>query len=248
MNNKKRVENSVHLDFIMDCIAKDMNGTEISRQLKERGAYISAPTINRFIKKVRAQGINVTKLKNSVESTALQINDKLKEMPELSSVFNRRNFLVETLLDRRKKIMSYCDENKRLKKIIELIDKLNIEIGDNKKAREISNELYNYISKNFNFDTVNPSAENLIRQYTMDIHELCKYVESFVGKYEIDKLLEILSKEITKAAVDSFGYLLKNEKEEAREKIINNFINKVELAMTDLRTYKLNIGENKNKE
>ena len=188
-------------------------------------------------------------MKSSIESTALQINDKIKDIPELSTVFNRRNFLVDTLLDRRKKLISYCEENKRIKEVTELIDKLNMTLQDNKEAKKVSDELYNYISKNFNWFNVNIGAENLIRQYTMDIHELCKYVETFVGKYEVEKLLELLSKEITKAAVDSFGHLLKNENDSDRQKIIDKFVNKVEVAMNDLKVYKLNIddknGENK---
>lgn len=243
MNNKKRIENSVYHDFVIDCIAKDMNAPEIQRQLKQKGVSISCPTINRFINKVKSQGINVTKMKSSIETAALQINDKIKEIPELSTVFNRRNFLVDTLLDRRKKIISYCEENKRIKDLSQIIDKLNAAIEDNDRARRISDELYNYICKNFNFYSVNTAAENLIRQYTMDIHELCKYVETFVGKYEVEKLLELLSKEITKAAVESFGYLLKNENDENRQKIINKFVSKVEMAMNDLKIQKLNIDE-----
>lgn len=249
MNNKKRIESSIYHDFVIDCIAKDLNAPQIQRLLRDRGVNISCPTINRFINKVKSQGVNVTKMKSSIESTALQINDKIKDIPELSTVFNRRNFLVDTLLDRRKKLISYCEENKRIKEVTELIDKLNMTLQDNKEAKKVSDELYNYISKNFNWFNVNIGAENLIRQYTMDIHELCKYVETFVGKYEVEKLLELLSKEITKAAVDSFGHLLKNENDSDRQKIIDKFVNKVEVAMNDLKVYKLNIddknGENK---
>ena len=78
----------------------------------------------------------------------------------------------------------------------------------------------------------------------MDIHELCKYVEQWTSKYEIEALMEKLTEMITKAAVTTFGPLLKKQTEEERKKYIDKFINEVENSVKEIKQYQFDIEEN----
>ena len=103
--------------------------------------------------------------------------------------------------------------------------------------------LKTYVRVNFKGNKPDPAVENLIRLYTQDIHEVCKYVEVWTSKYEINALLEKMCKEITKAAVESFGNYLKKESPVIREKIIENFISRVDGIISDIKEYELKLGD-----
>ena len=80
----------------------------------------------------------------------------------------------------------------------------------------------------------------------MDIHELCKYVEQWTSKYEVESLIEKLTEMITKSAVITFGPLLKKETEEERKHYINKFIQEVESAVNSIKQEELKIGDMNN--
>lgn len=245
MSNVSKLANSKHYKFILDCIEKDLNAAEIQRQLQMKGMKVSFPTINSFIKKIKREGINFSQFNSEAEKTALAINEKLKELPELSSIFNRRNYLLDNLLTRRQKLIDYADEYDRVKIMIEGLDALEQMIKKNEvtKIKPTLDTLRSFIKVNFKSSRPNPSIENLIRFYTNDIHEICKYVELWTSKYEINALLEKICKEITKAAVESFGNYLKKESPVIREKIIETFINKVDNIIKDIKEYELKLGD-----
>ena len=52
-----------------------------------------------------------------------------------------------------------------------------------------------------------------------------------------------MCKEITKCAINAFGNYLKDEKEQTRNKIIDNFINSVDNILKDVKDYELKLGE-----
>lgn len=250
-----KIQNSIHQKFILDCIEKGMNGSEIRRALLEKGNNVSVPTINKFIKEVKRQGVNVAQFKSKTESAALAINDKLKEMPELSSVFNRRNYLIDNLLERRKKVIEFANEGKRSKiifhkvaEILNLMDKLKSKMPLEEYIaleREIK-FLTNYCNTHFLPDEIFPQLEDTIRKYTMDIHEICKYVEQWTSRYEIESLMEKLTELITKSAVSTFGPLLKKQTESERQHYIDKFIKEVEVAVEEVKDYQIKLTENKN--
>lgn len=250
----KRIENSIHHKFILDCIEKDLSGSEIHRALLQKGVDISVPTINKFIKEVKKQGVNLSQFKQKTESAALDINKKLESMPELTGIFNRRNFLIDNLLDRRNKVLEFANEGKRSKtvfalsaKILETLEKLK---------RKMSLEEYilletdvkfltNYCNTHFLPDEIYPQLEDTLRKYTMDIHEICKYVEQWTSKYEIEAMMEKLTEIITRAAVETFGPLLKVQTEENRKYYINKFVNEVQKAIDDIKDYEIKLTEKK---
>lgn len=252
-----RIETSLHQQFILDCIEKDMCGPEIHRALLEKGSNISIPTINKFIKQVKKEGINASQFKAKTESAALAVNEKLKQVPELTSIFSRRSFLIDNLLDRRKKVLDYANEGKRSKtvyattaKLLDMLEKLR---KDKKISLQdylaLSNELKflnSYCNSHFLPDEIFPQLEDTLRKYTMDIHEICKYVEQWTSKYEIESLMEKLTEMITKAAVSTFGPLLKKQTDENRQHYIDKFIKEVESVVNDVKDYELKITENKN--
>lgn len=247
MSNRptNKLTNSKHYKFILDCIEQDLNAAEIQRQLEKKGMKVSFPTINNFIKKVKREGINFTQFNNEAEKTALAINEKLKELPELSSIFNRRNYLLDNLLKRRQKLQEYEDEGNRVQVLIEGLNSLEkmIEKKEITKINPTIQSLKTYVRVNFKGNKPDPAVENLIRLYTQDIHEVCKYVEVWTSKYEINALLEKMCKEITKAAVESFGNYLKKESPVIREKIIENFISRVDGIISDIKEYELKLGD-----
>lgn len=247
-----RIENSIHEKFILDCIEKGNNGAEIHRALLEKGTNISIPTINKFIKKVKKEGINLSQFKTKTESTALAINDKLKEVPELTSIFNRRNFLVDNLLERRTKVLDYANEGKRSKTVFTLAANLLATLEKLKKKMPFEEYtvlekdvkfLTNYCNTHFLPDEIFPQLEDTIRKYTMDIHEICKYVEQWTSKYEVEGLIEKLAEMITKSAVNTFGPLLKRQTEEGRKFYTDKFIKEVENAVNEIKEYEVKLME-----
>lgn len=247
-----KIQTSNYQKFVLDCIEKGLTGSEIRRLLQDKGISVSVPTLNKYIKDVKREGINLSQFKSKTESAALAVNDKLKEIPELTSIFNRRNYLVENLLERRKKVLDYANEGKRAKlfsekigniaKSIELIKTL-IPYEDYKVIEAQIKDLDEFCAGNFAKDQIYTGLEDVIRRYTMDIHEICKYVEQWTSKYEIEALLEKLSELITKAAVNTFGPLLKAQNETYRQNYINKFVNEVQKAVDDVKQYEIELGD-----
>ena len=254
LKEPKKIENSIYKKFILDCIERGLSALEIEKQLMQKGVKITSPTIRAFIRYVKQQGLNVTQFKDQAETNALQLNEKIKNIPQLTTIFSRRNYLVEQLLDRRNKVLEFVNEGKRtgtifttISEIRELLNKIKDD-SNKQTITELRTKvefLQNFCNSGFLKDQIYPQLEDTIRKYTMDIHELCKYVEQWTSKYEIEALLEKLTEMITKAAVTTFGPLLKKQNEEERQKYINKFIKEVENAMQDIKQYQLNIEENK---
>lgn len=256
-----KIENSIYKKHILECIEKGMNANEIERHLAERGIKLTNPTIRKYMRYVQQQGLNVTQFKEQAESNALQINEKISKIPELTTIFTRRNFLLEDLLERRKKALEFVNEGKRTRTIFQtvsdmftLLNKLRDD-SDEKLNKEAFAELrlkmdflQRFINQNFLKDSIYPQLEDTIRKYTMDIHELCKYVEQWTSKYEIEALMEKLTEMITKAAVSTFGPLLKKQNNEERQQYIDKFIKEVESAVQDLKDYQLKLGEKFNEQ
>ena len=80
----------------------------------------------------------------------------------------------------------------------------------------------------------------------MDINDICKYIEQWTSKYEIESLMEKLCEMLTKAALKTFGELLKKETEEYRQKYVKRFIDEVEGAMEEIKNYELKLEEKRN--
>ena len=249
----KKIQNSIYKKFILDCIEKGLTASEIEKQLLKKGVKLTSPTIRTFIKYVKQQGINVTQFKEQTETNALQLNEKIKDIPELTTIFSRRNYLVEQLLQRRNKVLEFINEGKRSEVVFASLANLQEELLKIKPKLEESefqnfrvkfDFLRNYINANFLKDSIYPKLEDTVRNYTMDIHELCKYVEQWTSKYEVDALMEKLTEMITKAAVITFGPLLKKQNDDERKKYIDKFIKEVENSVQDVKQYKFDIEEN----
>lgn len=247
------LEDSIHLKFILNCIAKGYNTPKIQQLLLERGFKVSRPTLREYIKKVKKQGLNINQFRAETESAALQVNDKIKDIKNLSNIFNRRTYLIQTLLDRRNKMLEYAAEGPRTGWVISELEKLHKFIDDNKEKLPL--ELYNgmkmhivgiqrYVGQNFLDSKCYPSIEEAIRKNTMDIHELCKYIEQWTSRYEVEALMEKLCEGLTKAAVNTFGPLLKKETEAYRKQYIDKFLGEVDKLMQDIKQYQLDIEEN----
>lgn len=240
-----KLRDSIYYKFALDCIQQGLNPNQIHKELAKKGMKVSLPTIRDFYKDVRKQGINVEQMNSQLDTTAMQLNNKLKSMPKLSTIFNRRNFLVETLLSRRQKLIDFADEGPRTEKLMEMFYALEKFIKNKEESKILPTieTIKHFIKVNFKSTKPDATIENLIRFYTMDIHDICKYIEQWTSRYEINELLEKMCKEITKCAINAFGNYLKNEKEETREKVINNFVNNVDLILKDIKEYELKLGE-----
>lgn len=246
------IDNSVHVRFILDCVTKGMSIPAIRQALLERGFKVSAPTLRDFVKRAKRDGLNLSKFRAETENTALEINDKLKNIKGLTDIFNRRNFLIDTLLTRRDKLIEYANEGPRTGWVINELNKLQKFLENNKKVLPIEDYLMmdtnlkniqKYVAQNFLDSKCYPSLEDAIRKNTMDIHEICKYIEQWTSKYEVESLLEKLCEGLTKAAVNTFGPLLKSQSENYRKQYIEKFLNEVDVLMNDLRSYQLELQE-----
>lgn len=246
------IEDSIHLKFILNCISKGYSTPKIQQLLLEKGFKISRPTLREYINKVKKQGLNINQFTAETESAALQVNDKIKDIKNLSNIFNRRTYLIQTLLDRRNKMLEYAAEGPRTGWVISELEKLHKFIDDNKEKLPL--ELYNgmklhivdiqrYVGQNFLDSKCYPSIEDAIRKNTMDIHELCKYIEQWTSRYEVEALMEKLCEGLTKAAVNTFGPLLKKETETYRKQYIDKFLGEVDKLMQDIKQYQLDLEE-----
>lgn len=242
---RNKIRDSIYYKFTLDCIKNGLGPAQIMRELNKRGMNVSLPTVRGFFKDVRKQGINVEQMNSRLDDTAMILNNKLKQIPKLSTIFNRRNFLVENLLARRQRLMDYADEGPRTEKLIKMFYELENFIKNNEQSKTLSmiESIKQFIKINFKAYKPDCSIENLIRSYTMDIHEICKYIEQWTSRYEINELLEKTCKEITKCAINSFGNYLKDESENTRNKIIDNFINSIDNILKDIKNYELELGE-----
>ena len=240
-----KIRESVYYKFVLNCIEQGLNPNQIQKELEKKGMKVSIPTVRDFFKDVKKQGINVEQMNSQLDNTAMILNNKLKQMPKLSTIFNRRNFLVETLLSRRQRLMDYADEWSRTEKLIEMFYDLETFIKNKEQSKipPTLDTIRRFIKVNFKSHKPDIAIENLIRGYTMDIHEVCRYIEQWTSRYEINDLLEKMCKEITKCAINSFGNYLKDENEKIREKIINNFVDNVDNILKDIKDYELELGE-----
>ena len=246
------LENSIHLKFILQCIEKGFSVPKIQQALLERGFKVSKPTLLTYVHKVKKQGLNITQFRAETESTALKVNEKIKDIKELSNIFNRRNYLIKTLLERRDKILQYAEEGPRTGWVIAELEKLHKFINDNKEKLPLDihngmklhiTEIQRYVGQNFLDAKCYPSIEDAIRKNTMDIHELCKYIEQWTSRYEVEALMEKLCEGLTKAAVNTFGPLLKKESEAYRKQYIDKFLAEVDKLMQDIKQYQLDLED-----
>ena len=161
----KKIQNSIYKKFILDCIEKGLTASEIEKQLLKKGIKLTSPTIRTYIKYVKQQGINVTQFKEQAETNALQLNDKIKNFPELTTIFSRRNYLAEQLLERRNKVLQFVNEGKRSNVIFDSLISLQEELLKIKPKLEESefqnfrikfDFLRNYINANFLKDSIYP--------------------------------------------------------------------------------------------
>lgn len=244
------LDNSVHVKYILDCISKGISVPNIQKGLLQRGFKVSVPTIRNYVNRVKKKGININKFIVETESTALDINNKIKGIKNLSSIFNRRTYLIQTLLDRRNKMLEYAAEGPRTGWVESELEKLHKYIDEHKDKLPL--DMYNemilqivsiqrYVGQNFLDSKCYPSIEDAIRKNTMDIHELCKYIEQWTSRYEVEALMEKLCEGLTKAAVNTFGPLLKRETENYRKQYIDKFLSEVDTLMNDLKSYQLEI-------
>ena len=249
------LDNSIHVKFILDCIEKGISVPDIQKGLLQRGLKVSVPTVRTYVNKVKKRGLNLTKFVSDTESTALEVNNKIKEIKNLSNIFNRRTYLIQTLVDRRDKMLEYAAEGPRTGWVISELEKLRKYIEDRKSKFPI--DFYNevtmqiviiqkYVGQNFLDSKCYPSIEDAIRKNTMDIHELCKYIEQWTSRYEVEALMEKLCEGLTKAAVNTFGPLLKKESDTQRKHLIDKFLKEVEELMNDLKSYQLDLEEKRN--
>lgn len=245
IKDTNKIRDSIYYKFALDCIQQGLGPVQIKKELEKKGMKISMPTVRSFFKDVKKQGINVEQMNSKLDNTAMILNNKLKQMPKLSTIFNRRNFLVENLLSRRQRLIDYADEAPRTEQLTTMLYDLENFIKNKEESKIIStiDNIKIFIRANFKPHKPDATIENLIRAYTMDIHEICKYIEQWTSRYEINELLEKMCKDITKCAINSFGNYLKDEKEQTRNKIIDNFINSVDNILKDVKDYELKLGE-----
>lgn len=246
------LDNSVHVKFILDCIEKGYSMPKIQKLLLEKGFKVSLPTISDYVKRVKRQGLNLNKFRVDTENTALEVNKKIQDIKELSNIFNRRNYLIQTLMNRRDRLIQYAAEGPRTGHVISKLEELLKLIDCSKKElpaetylsmESLTKYLQKYVQENFLDEKCYPSIEDAIRKNTMDVHELCKYIEQWTSRYEVESLLEKLCEGLTKAAVNTFGPLLKSQTEEYRKQYVEKFLSEVDALMSDLKSYQLDLEE-----
>ena len=229
-SHHRKILDSKHLSFVLDCLDKEFSLPQIQKLLKERGLGVSIPTLSELRAKYRAEGRNIIEMSRGLGETASLVAERVRKIPGLSTLVDRRNFVIDSIMDRRRRLIEYLDEQDRSREVREYISKAISAIddeGDVLKARQVLQSLDSYVDKNFANGKPYPQVETLIRQYTMDLHDIFKYVEDWTRKQELDTLIDTVCRKITQAAIDSFGQYLKTDDTASRDECVRKFVDAV---------------------
>lgn len=242
MSGKKKIENSIYWATVVSSVNSGMEAPEIYKLLNEdKGYKVNLAAVRRAVQKVKRDGPNALLLENDAKAALMQMDQKISDAaPNMSDIMSRRMNLLKNIIDRKQLLIDAQKEGDRtivLRKMIEdLANCENISEREQKK-----NIVLRYVSSNFSNAKMNPSIEAIIRQYTMDTHDIFKYVEQFIDKYDVCNLIEKMSINVAKAAIDVFSKYIVKETEEERNKIISSFKSKVNQCLDDIKEKNLGI-------
>ena len=77
----------------------------------------------------------------------------------------------------------------------------------------------------------------------MDSHEIFKYCENWISKYDIFNLVEKVVTKVAESSMLVFGNYIKRESPEKREEIILKFKEAVERTLKEVREEELKLGD-----
>lgn len=245
---EKKLFNSPYWTEVVDMVNNGMMPKEILSYLNNVKKFsISYPSLLENIQYIRAHRGQALALANQTEMAILEVNDEMKKIaPQLSNMFKRRTNLINEILKRKERMLKRQNEGTRVSNLLKLLEKLLFAINNNDDKRiQVSKyeDVIAYIRANFLQYNDDPRFETIIRGYVMDLHEIYKYVEQFTGKYDVSNIVDKLSIEITRSAVDIFGGYIKKDTPENREKILNKFKDAVKSITNDIKENDLNIKE-----
>ena len=244
---EKKLFNSPYWVEVVDMVNNGMMPKEILSYLNNVKKFsISYPSLLENIQYIRAHRGQALALASQTEMAILEVNDEMKKTaPHLTNMFKRRTNLINEILKRKEILLKKQNEGTRVVKMIKLLEELLKYINNDDKKSQITqyHKILEYLKVNFSLHDNDSKLESLIRNYIFDLHEIYKYVEEFTGKYDVANIVDKLSIEISRSAVDIFGSYIKKDTPENREKILNEFKNAVKSITNDIKENDLNIKE-----
>lgn len=244
---EKKLFNSPYWSEVVDMVNNGMMPKEILSYLNNVKKFsISYPSLLENIQYIRAHRGQALALANQTEMAILEVNDEMKKIaPHLTNMFKRRTNLINEILKRKDILLKKQNEGTRTVEMIKLLEQLLKYINDGDKKAQLSqyNNIMDYLKANFTLQNNDSKVEGLIRNYIFDLHEIYKYVEEFTGKYDVFNIVDELTVNITRSAIEIFGGYIKKDTPENREKILAKFKDVVKSITDDIKVNKLNIKE-----
>ena len=247
--------NSPYWTDVVDMVKNAANPYSVYRYLNEDKKFkVSYPTVLTACQYIRLNGDKALALFKESEKAVLKENEEIKKIaPSLTNMFTRRTNLITEILKRKMELLNLQKEGDRVLDLIKMLDIYNNEMIKNLKPNITNQELIDfskkytkiidYIKGNFTSYKIDTNVEGLIRNYIKDLHDIYKYVEEFTGKYDIMNVIDNLSLDITRSAVETFGKFIRQETPEVRSEILNKFKQSIKSIVNDIKLNKLDIKE-----
>ena len=242
MARKKKLENSVYWATLVKCVNSGMEPPDVYKFLtEEKGYKVNIMAVRRAVDKVKREGANALLLEDEAKKAIIQMDKNIEEaVPNMTSLIGRRTHLLKNILERKQMLIDSQNEKSRTAELKKMVEAFSFCKNDEER-KVLQNKVLKFIDANFQNCLINTSVESLIRQYTMDTHEIFKYVEQFLDKYDVCDMVENMSIKVAKAAIDVFSKYIVKETEEERARIINSFKSKVNQCLEDIKEKNLGI-------
>ena len=240
--------NSIHFEYLIQSVKNGKETAEIYRELNEDKQYpISLPTVRDAVKFVKKNGDKAVELLAASRQEIVEISNNIKEIaPTLTDTLKRRTLLLKEILYRKEELIKAQKEGDRvdkLRKQLQEFKELYLTTDDKSLIEQQLRNIDAFIVSNFANYMFKTSIENLIRQYIMDSHEIFKYCENWISKYDIFNLVEKVVTKVAESSMLVFGNYIKRESPEKREEIILKFKEAVERTLREVREEELKLGD-----
>ncbi|TAK59561.1 hypothetical protein [Methylobacter sp.] len=256
MTTTKRVTSS---PYYAEAVKKVQDGCSRDMLYKwfrdDKKWTVSKKVVTLFLQEVRGNP-NESHL---VQAKAMEIIDELeketkdRQLGKVLSVITRRGKLLKEISSRIK-IVKAAQERESLAKVIVLeIQKLSAEVeqimsqDDIKILKESGKRVQGSLKyldallrENISKFGIRADLEGVLQRYYQSVHENYKYVEGWITKYEIKKLIERTAITVSKSAMEKLVVHIPTEK---KELAIKEFKTEMIKALTEMSDSEISVGE-----
>lgn len=245
---KNKLLNSIYFEYLVQSVKNGKEAPDIYKELNEEKGYpISLPTVRDAVRFVKKNGEKAVELLAESRKEIAEISDNIKEIaPTLTNTLKRRTVLLKEILSRKEELLKAQKEGGRVEKLRKMLEELKVLYFETEDKSLVEQQIRNidaFIVSNFSNYLIKTNVESLIRQYIMDTHEIFKYCENWISKYDIFNLVEKVVTKVAEASMLTFGNYIRKETQQKREEIVAKFKLEVEKILKEIQEEELNLGD-----